>query len=94
MSGTQTDWDGVSFVEAGTYRRVVAEALAEQPQTPSEITDASGIEIAHVSRTLSDLRDRGIAELLVSEDTRKGRIYGLTDAGSCILETVQERADD
>jgi len=84
-----SDWDTVSFVISSRYRSVVLRNLADGPATPSQIADQSEVSIAHISRALGELRDEGLVELLVSEERRKGRVYGITDAGSAIWETIK-----
>lgn len=85
-----TDWDEVGFAISSRYRTATLAALAEQPQTPGEIAERSGYAIAHISREMRRLRDRDHAELLVSEDTKKGRIYGLTDSGEALTDTLAD----
>lgn len=88
----QIDYDSVSFVISSSYRETVVEALSEQSQTPSEINQRNGEPgIAHVSRALNELREKKLVELLVSEDTKKGRIYGLTEDGEAVAEEVKSR---
>lgn len=88
---TDTNWDAVSHVLASTYRTQTLTALADAPQTPSELVDATGLDFPYVSRSLSKLRDAGLAELLVSEDTKKGRIYAVTDEGADVSDVLDER---
>lgn len=63
--------------------------LAESPATPSQIATDESIGIASVSNALSSLRDRGLVELLVPEDRRKGRIYGITEQGETLWGEIQ-----
>ena len=81
------DWDTLSFVLRSDYRLRVLERLFEGPATPSQLATDTGIAITHVSRSLSDLREQEMVELLVSEEQRKGRVYGITERG----ETVWQR---
>jgi DNA-binding HxlR family transcriptional regulator len=86
------DYDSLSFVISSTYREIVVEALSEQSQTPSEINSCSGEPgIAHISRALQELREEEMVHLLVSEDTQKGRIYGLTEEGAAVAEELKDR---
>lgn len=93
MTDGGLDYDKASFVISSGPRQAVIEQLSQRPQTPSEIEAVTENEIAHVSRALRELRDEGLVELLVSEDVRKGRIYGLTDAGEAVGEYVDERTE-
>jgi len=86
-----TDANGelMASVLGSTYRRQVVESLrADGPATPSQLEERTGVDISHMSRALGDLREVGGVELLVPEDTKKGRLYGLTEAGREAAEVV------
>ncbi len=89
-------WDRIGFVISSQYRVSVLERLSKGPATPSGIADDRGIEIAAVSHALSELGERGLVELLVSEDRRKGRVYGITEPGKTLWSeiTAQGLLDD
>lgn len=78
MSG---EWDEIGFVISSRYRVVVLRRLARGPATPSQIAEDEDVRIASVSHALTQLRDRDLVELLVPEDRRKGRVYGITERG-------------
>ncbi|WP_135305108.1 winged helix-turn-helix domain-containing protein [Haloarcula amylovorans] len=84
-------WDDISFVISSGYRVATLQRLSDGPATPSLITDETGHSIAHVSRALRELRDAGLITLLVSEDRRKGRVYGVTDAGEAVWDTIESQ---
>ncbi|GGN88317.1 MULTISPECIES: MarR family transcriptional regulator [Haloarcula] len=87
---TESDpWDEVSYVISSRYRVETLRRLAEGPATPSLIADETELSIAHVSRALQELRDAGLVTLLVSEDRRKGRVYGITDPGLDVWTTIE-----
>jgi DNA-binding MarR family transcriptional regulator len=83
------EWDMISFVIRSQYRVAVLERLVEGPATPSRIATDTDIAIAHVSRALSGLREREMVELLVSENQKKGRVYGITDRGEKVWHRLQ-----
>jgi DNA-binding transcriptional ArsR family regulator len=83
------DWDEISYVISSHYRVEVLQRLSEGPATPSQIASDSDIAIAHISRALSGLRDKEMVTLLVSEDRKKGRVYGITDKGESVWETIE-----
>jgi DNA-binding transcriptional ArsR family regulator len=87
---TAESWDDASFVLASQYRVAVLDRLARGPAIPSQIATDTEISISHVSRALTDLRERSLGELLVSEERQKGRVYGLTDRGTEIVALVEE----
>ncbi|WP_081814430.1 winged helix-turn-helix domain-containing protein [Haloferax mediterranei] len=69
----------MGFVISSRYRISVLNRLSEGPATPTQIASDSESAVAHVSRALQELRDRSLVELLVPEQRRKGRVYGITD---------------
>lgn len=85
------NWDEVSFVVASTYRTNVLKRLMNGPATPSMIADDAEIALSHVSRALTELREHGLVELLVAEERQKGRVYGLTDHGTTVWETIENQ---
>lgn len=85
------DWDIIGFIISSDYRIVVLRRLAEGPATPSQIASDAGIGIAHVSRALKELRDRGLVELLVPENRKKGRVYGITSEGTEIWSEIESQ---
>jgi len=92
-SEATTNWDAVGFVVASTYRQQTMRALDSQPQTPSQIAERTDEGISHISRALSDLQERGFVTLLVPEERKKGRIYGLTDEGRQLVQAVPDGGD-
>jgi DNA-binding HxlR family transcriptional regulator len=84
-------WDEVSYVISSQYRVDILGQLSGGPAMPSQIAEETGQNIAHVSRALRELREKGIVELLVSEDQKKGRVYGITDKGETVWETIDRQ---
>jgi DNA-binding HxlR family transcriptional regulator len=83
------EWDAVSYVISSRYRVHVLERLHEGPTTPSIIASDTEYSISHVSRALQELEEEGLVDLLVSKERRKGRVYGLTDQGETVIETIE-----
>lgn len=83
------NWDEVSYVISSSYRVAVLQRLADSPATPSSIASDTGRPITHVSRALQGLRDHDLVDLLVSEERQKGRVYGITDSGTKVWETIE-----
>ena len=84
-----SEWDEIGYVISSSYRTQVLGCLADGPATPSRIAEETNISIAHVSRALQELRERSVVELLVPEDRRKGRIYGITEKGDRVWEEME-----
>lgn len=92
VSVDMTDnWDLKGFVISSRYRKIVLQELSESPSTPSRLAERSGASIASISHALSELRAKGCVELLVDEDRRKGRVYGLSETGSALLEDLEKQ---
>jgi DNA-binding transcriptional ArsR family regulator len=85
------DWDVVGHVISSRHRTLVLGRLADSPATPTQIASDVDIASTHVSRALNSLRDRGLVELLVPEDRRKGRVYGITTRGSETWDVIQSQ---
>lgn len=84
-----SEWDDVSYVISSRYRIATLRRLAEGPATPSRIAEETELSVAHVSRALQELADHSVVELLVSEDRKKGRVYGVTEKGSGVWEMIE-----
>jgi predicted transcriptional regulator len=84
-----TEWDEISFVISSRYRTATLKRLSEGPATPSQIASDVEMGIAHVSRALQELRDESLVNLLVSDDRKKGRVYGITDQGEAVWTTIE-----
>ncbi|TQQ80233.1 winged helix-turn-helix domain-containing protein [Halonotius roseus] len=83
------DWDEISYVISSSYRVEVLQRLADSPATPSQIATDTDRPTTHISRALQGLREHGLVELLVSEERQKGRVYGITERGTTIWETIE-----
>lgn len=83
------DWGEIGYVVSSTYRVEVLERLADSPAPPSTIAESTGCALSHISRALRELREHGLVDLLVPESRKKGRIYGITDNGREIWDTIQ-----
>lgn len=82
-------WDSAGYIASSRYRLAVCEYLAEHGSgLPSRIAAETELAQPHVSRALSELRERDIVELLVPESQQKGRLYGLTDLGELAYDRV------
>lgn len=89
-----TDYDAVSYVVSSSYREAVIDSLTH-PKTPSQIRDTASnhIGLAHISRALGELQEKGYVELLVDEDTKKGRLYDLTEKGEMVAQEFESWDD-
>jgi DNA-binding transcriptional ArsR family regulator len=74
--------DVKSFVLRSKYRTSVIRELSKSGHlTPTSIVEKTDIRQPHVSRALSELREKDVVTLAVSESQLKGRLYELTEFG-------------
>ena len=77
----------LGFVLASQYRKKIVEQLYYSPMTPKELARRTNLRLAHVSHVLSILVKEGIIKC-VNPQSKKGRIYMLTETGKRIAEYV------
>lgn len=85
------DWDVVGYVISSDHRTLVLGRLADGPATPTQIASDVELSVTHVSRALKSLRERDLVELLVPEERRKGRVYGITEQGQEAWKLIQAK---
>lgn len=85
------DWNLIGYIISSQYRVSVLSRLAESPATPTRIAEDTDIPVTHVSRALGGFRERGLVELLVPEDRKKGRIYGITERGREVWTLIESK---
>jgi len=81
------DVEEYAWVKASEYRENILVTLAAKPKPPKEISEETGYYLSHVSNTLSDLEDHGLAECL-TPNRRKGRLWATTDEGEELVEDL------
>lgn len=84
----KADYDKASHIISSKYRTITYQLLLDSVMTPSAVSKNSRIDMSHASRALRELEEQNIVELKVSEDTTRGRIYGLTQEGKDLESMV------
>ena len=79
-----------AFVVRSSNRTKVIQRLGEGAAIPSQIRSRTGQEYSRISEAVTPLRDRDIIDLLVDEDTKRGRLYQLTDHGKDVLQFMRQ----
>ncbi|UOY10001.1 helix-turn-helix domain-containing protein [Methanonatronarchaeum sp. AMET6-2] len=74
------NYNKLGWIKASNYRQNVLKTLEPGPKTPKEIAEENEYRMSHVSRTLSNLKEKDLVDCL-NPDCRKGRLYGLTEEG-------------
>ena len=82
--------DDASFVVRSPHRTTVLQRLAKGVAIPAQIRDDTELEYSRITESANTLRERGLIELLVSEDTKRGRLYSITERGERVLEFMDE----
>ncbi|NIB98038.1 winged helix-turn-helix domain-containing protein [Halobacterium sp. R2-5] len=82
--------ESASFVVRSPNRTMVLQRLAEGAAIPSQIREDTGQEYSRISEALNALRERDLVELVVDEDTKRGRLYAVSDHGKEVLQFMDE----
>ena len=80
----ETIWQDVSYIISREHRRKVLESL-NSPKTASKLSKEVNINIAHISRALSELTEKKLIQCLTPE-SNKGKLYVITEHGKKVLE--------
>ncbi|MBI2558582.1 MarR family transcriptional regulator [Candidatus Woesearchaeota archaeon] len=70
----------VSLLKSSGYRLKIVQAIGNDTLTPSEISNKINIRLNHVSLFLKELKNKNLVKCL-NEESRKGRLYELTELG-------------
>lgn len=76
----------MAFVIRSSPRKAILNKLNEGVSTPSLISSSLNVNKTHVSRALKELQQKELVECLTQ--SRKGRMYGITEKGSSIINEV------
>ena len=77
----------ISLLKSSGYRLKIIKAIGKDTVTPSEIAEKIGIRLNHVSTFLKELKENNLVKCL-NEDTRKGRLYELTELGQNAIDKL------
>ena len=82
------DEEVVRFVNRSAYRVKTLKTIGRKVKIPKEISQESGIVQNHISNVLRDLKEKNLVEC-VNPDSRKGRLYRLSEEGLEILDALE-----
>lgn len=80
----------VKYVAKSSYRVRVLKAIGGDVKMPFQIAEDSNVLNNHISKTLRQLREHGLVELINPEMVR-GRLYRLTNDGKKILKEINKK---
>jgi len=78
-----------SSVIASRNKRGIILVLYDRILTPSDIAEELDIRINHISKYLTELKNRKLVVCL-NENSRKGRLYQLTELGKQIFNELKK----
>ena len=81
------NWKLYSFVSR-SKQRVKIILMLEKPVRPTQIAKETKLNKSHVSRTLNEFVERGIAKCLTPNE-KVGRYYVLTELGKEVLKHIK-----
>jgi predicted transcriptional regulator len=81
------NWELYSFVVRSKKRKKILLSLKSQ-KIPTQIASEVKSSVSHVSRTLGEFVEKGIAKCLTPKQ-KVGRIYSLTKEGKEIQEKLK-----
>lgn len=80
-------WDEISYTVASKTRKSVVLKLIV-PRTPTFLANNLKINLANISRALTELEEKGIV-ICLTPDQRVGKIYSLTKKGNEVISTIK-----
>lgn len=82
------NWQLLSFVKRSNQRQNILKSLS-QPKTPTDVRKQTKLAPSHISRTLKEFMDKGIAVCLTPKQ-KIGRLYKLTENGEKLLKQIND----
>ena len=81
----------VKYILRSSHRVRVLQAIGDDVKFPTQIANESGVLNNHISRTLRQLREHELVEL-INPEARCGRLYRLTDTGHEALKIIADKS--
>lgn len=78
----------IEFIKLSKNREKIFKALDGKTLKPTDISKKTNIHSNNVSRILSQLREKNLVRLL-NPETKRGRLYELTNYGKEILDLMK-----
>lgn len=80
----------IELIKLSKNREKIFKALDGETLKPTNISKKTNIPSNNVSRILSQLREKNLVHLL-NPETKRGRLYELTDYGKEILDLMKSQ---
>jgi DNA-binding MarR family transcriptional regulator len=82
--------EDAAFVVMSPHRTKVLRRLTRGNAIPAQIREDTGQEYSRISEAANSLRERSLIELVVPDDTKRGRLYSTTERGMKVWEYMVE----
>ena len=82
--------EDASYVVRSPNRTIVLRRLNKGAAIPAQIKEDTGLEYSRISEATNDLRSQKLIDLLVDDDTKRGRLYSITERGEETLNFMQK----
>jgi DNA-binding MarR family transcriptional regulator len=82
--------EDASFVVRSPHRTAVLQRLMEGAAIPAQIRKETGQEYSRITEAANKLRERHLIDLIVEEDTKRGRLYDITDRGEEAIQFMRD----
>ncbi|WP_178648916.1 winged helix-turn-helix domain-containing protein [uncultured Methanobrevibacter sp.] len=76
------------YVKQSTNRTKVLKTIGINILKPTDITKKTNIHINNVSRSLKQLKEKGLVQIL-NPESKRGRLYKITEEGKRILKNLK-----
>jgi predicted transcriptional regulator len=86
----ESDEQDIEFVAESSNRTAVLTRLIEGPAEPSAIARTEGLSATAAKTAAENLREQGLVELLVTDETRA---YVLTTEGEKVLFVLEQTSE-
>lgn len=83
--------NSVKYILKSSYRVRVLQAIGHDVKTPSQIAKDSSVLNNHISRTLRQLYENDLIEL-INPEMHCGRLYRLTEKGLVVLSIINNES--
>lgn len=85
-------WEDVGFLKASKNRLKVFKELSKGEKTPKELEEILDLYFSQISMILKELVERELI-ICLNKDSRKGKIYALSEKGKDIKKSVEKVGD-
>lgn len=82
--------EDASFVVRSPHRTAVLQRLTEGAAIPAQIREETGQEYSRITEAANALRKRHLIDLIVDDDTKRGRLYDVTDRGEEAIQFMRD----